>query len=161
MPEQFTAAFAQRLDSLCAMDVREAQDNDRVRPGLALVARGNFHMVIESAADGGYRVRLKDGPPVYHQRPAVDVLFHSVARLAGAGAVGVLLTGMGADGAHGLLAMRQAGARTIAQDEKSCVVFGMPKEAIRLEAADEILPLPRIALRLRELSEPVQARAHG
>jgi two-component system chemotaxis response regulator CheB len=144
MPEGFTSSFASRLNQLCAMEVREARDGDAVTPGLALLAPGNRHMVLERSG-ARYQVRIKDGPPVHYQRPAVDVLFQSVARCAGKNATGVLLTGMGADGAKGLLLMRESGAHTVAQDEKSCVVFGMPGEAIRLGAAVEVLPLPRIA----------------
>ncbi|HTZ19034.1 MAG TPA: chemotaxis response regulator protein-glutamate methylesterase [Dissulfurispiraceae bacterium] len=143
MPEQFTASFAKRLNSVCSMEVREAKENDGVIPGVALVAPGNCHMVLQ--LDGArYIVKMKDGPPVHYQRPSVDVLFQSVARNAGSNALGILLTGMGADGARGLLAMRQNGAYTIAQDEKSCVVFGMPKEAINLGAACEITALTQI-----------------
>jgi two-component system chemotaxis response regulator CheB len=144
MPEHFTAAFAKRLDGLCAVEVREARDNDPVVPGVVLIAPGNRHMILQ-ASGARYHVRVKDGPPVHHQRPAVDVLFQSVARAAGPNAVGVILTGMGADGAKGLLAMREAGARTFAQDEATCVVFGMPKEAIRMGAAEAILPLDAVA----------------
>ena len=144
MPEHFTAAFAKRLDGLCAMEVREACDGDPVVPGVALIAPGGRHMVLQLSG-ARYFARIKDGPPVHHQRPAVDVLFQSVARHAGRNAIGVVLTGMGADGAKGLLAMREAGAHTIAQDEESCVVFGMPREAIRLEAAAEIVPLTQVA----------------
>jgi two-component system chemotaxis response regulator CheB len=144
MPAHFTTAFAQRLDALCAMEVREARDGDLVVPGLALVAPGGRHLVVQ-ASGTQLRARVKDGPPVHHQRPAVDVLFQSVARAAGPNAVGVLLTGMGADGAKGLLAMREAGAHTLAQDEATCVVFGMPKEAIRLGAAAEVVPLDGVA----------------
>lgn len=144
MPEHFTGAFAKRLNGLCAMEVREARDGDPVVPGVALIAPGNKHLVLQLSG-ARYIARIKDGPPVHHQRPAVDVLFQSVARNAGRNAVGLILTGMGADGAKGLLAMRDAGAHTIAQDEASCVVFGMPKEAIKLGAADEILPLGRVA----------------
>lgn len=144
MPERFTASFAQRLDDLCEMEVREARDGDMVSPGVALIAPGNHHMLIRRSG-ANYMVEIRDGPPVHHQRPSVDVLFHSVARCVGANAVGVILTGMGADGAGGLLAMRQAGAHTLAQDEKSCVVFGMPKEAIRLNAAESVVPLPSMA----------------
>jgi two-component system chemotaxis response regulator CheB len=150
MPGHFTAAFAQRLDGLCKMEVREARDGDAVVPGLALVAPGGRHMLLQRMG-ARYSVAIKDGPPVHHQRPSVDVLFHSVARAAGVNALGVILTGMGGDGARGLLAMAQAGARTIAQDEQSCVVFGMPKEAIRLQAAQEIRPLDAIAQRIVEL----------
>jgi two-component system chemotaxis response regulator CheB len=144
MPEHFTAAFAQRLDKICRMDVREAKDGDPVVPGVVLIAPGGRHMLLQRSG-AKYFARIKDGPPVHHQRPAVDVLFQSVARHAGANATGVILTGMGADGAVGLLEMKQAGAHTIAQDESSCVVFGMPKEAIKLGAADEVLHLTRIA----------------
>jgi two-component system chemotaxis response regulator CheB len=144
MPEHFTAAFAKRLNQVCPMEVREARDNDPVVPGVALVAPGHQHMLL--CQNGArYVVRLKDGPPVHHQRPSVDVLFHSVARSAGRNAIGVILTGMGADGAKGLLAMHESGAYTIAEHEASCVVYGMPQEAIKLGAAEEIVPLPRMA----------------
>jgi two-component system chemotaxis response regulator CheB len=147
MPERFTAAFAKRLNDLCEMEVREAQNGDMLRPGLALIAPGNHHMVVRRSG-ANYLVDIRDGPPVHHQRPSVDVLFHSVARCVAANAVGVILTGMGADGAGGLLAMRQAGAHTLAQDERSCVVFGMPKEAIRLNAAETVVPLDAMAARI-------------
>jgi two-component system chemotaxis response regulator CheB len=144
MPEQFTRAFAERLDHLCTVRVKEADDGDRVLAGHALIAPGNRHMRLarEGAA---YHVRLSSEPPVNRHRPAVDVLFHSCAEHVRANAVGVIMTGMGDDGARGLLAMRQAGARTLAQDEESCVVFGMPKVAVDLDAADEVLPLSRLA----------------
>lgn len=143
MPEQFTQAFAQRLNTLCAMEVREAGDGDGIHRGLALIAPGNKHMVVKR---GGIRyfVTIEEGPRVYHQRPSVDVLFTSVAYCAGFHGVGVLLTGMGKDGAHGLLKMKEAGAWTVVQDEASCVVFGMPAEAIKLGAADKILSLDKI-----------------
>lgn len=144
MPEGFTASFAARMNNLSRIEVREARDGDRVANGVALIAPGNRHMLLERSG-AQLQVRLKGGPPVNHHRPAVDVLFHSVARVAGRNAVGIILTGMGSDGAAGLLAMRQAGAHTIAQDEKTSVVFGMPREAIRLDAATEILPLDLIA----------------
>lgn len=144
MPEGFTASFAARLNQLCAVEVREARDGDLLTPGLALVAPGNRHMLLQRSG-AQYVIRIKDGPPIHHQKPAVDVLFQSVARHAGRNAVGALLTGMGADGAAGLLEMRDAGAHTIAQDERSCVVFGMPREAIARDAAVEVLPLDRIA----------------
>ncbi len=144
MPEHFTAAFARRLDSICAMTVREARDQDDVVPGVALVAPGNRHLLLERNG-ARYVARVKDGPTVHHQRPSVDVLFTSVARSAGPNAIGVLLTGMGSDGAKGLLTMRQSGAHTVAQDEQTSVVFGMPQEAIKLGGACEVLPLPRIA----------------
>jgi len=144
MPANFTAAFADRLNSLCQLNVREAKDNDTVVPGLALLAPGNYHMILRRSG-ARYYVEVKTGPMVHHQRPAVDLLFKSTAQYAGGNAIGVILTGMGADGAEGLLEMKKAGARTIAQDEHSCVVFGMPKEAIKMGAADKVLPLDQIA----------------
>jgi two-component system chemotaxis response regulator CheB len=144
MPGKFTAAFAKRLNEVCAMEVREARDGDDVGTGIALLAPSDHHMVLVRSG-ARYQVRLKGGPRVHYQRPAVDVLFHSVADAAGANAVGALLTGMGSDGARGLLAMREAGGHTIAEAESSCVVFGMPREAINLGAAVQVLPLPRIA----------------
>jgi len=144
MPEHFTSSFADRLNGLCQMDVREARTNDPIVPGVALIAPGDRHMVVRRSG-AKYSVVNKDGPPVQHQRPSVDVLFHSVAKQVGPNAVGVILTGMGADGAAGLLAMRQAGALTLAQDEKSCVVFGMPKEAIALGGAGQVVPLDAMA----------------
>ena len=144
MPPQFTAAFAARLNSLCEIEVREAVNNDRVVPGCALIAPGGKHMLlVRSGAQ--YHVEIKDGPPVNRHRPSVDVLFRSVAKCAGKNALGVIMTGMGDDGARGLKEMRDAGAHTVAQDEATCVVFGMPKEAIRLEAAARIEPLDHIA----------------
>ena len=144
MPPQFTAAFAARLNSLCEIQVREAANNDRVVPGCALIAPGGKHMLlVRSGAQ--YHVEIKDGPPVNRHRPSVDVLFRSVAKWAGKNALGVIMTGMGDDGARGLKEMRDVGAHTIAQDESTCVVFGMPKEAIRLEAAERIEPLDNIA----------------
>ncbi len=144
IPPMFSQAFANRLNSICPMEVREARDGDSVERGLALVAPGNFHMLLRKSSGGGFRVTVQDGPRVCYQRPSVDVMFCSVAEVAGSNAMGVLLTGMGADGAKGLLNMKHAGARTIAQDEASCVVFGMPKEAIRLGAAEQVAPLNRI-----------------
>ena len=144
MPATFTQSFAQRLNELCDMEVREAKENDHVVPGVALVAPGNLHMLLVRSG-GTYMVKLKNGPRVHYQRPAVDVLFRSVAKNAGKNAVGVILTGMGADGAKGLLEMKNSGAHTFAQNEKTSVVFGMPKEAIKIGAADEILPLSGIA----------------
>jgi two-component system chemotaxis response regulator CheB len=144
MPERFTQSFAKRLDSLAAVRVKEAEDGDRILPGHALIAPGAFHMeVFRSGAS--YAVRVFSGPPVNHHRPSVDVLFHSCARFLGANAAGVILTGMGNDGAAGMRAMHQAGAPTIAQDEATCVVFGMPKEAIALGGVDQVLPLDAIA----------------
>jgi two-component system chemotaxis response regulator CheB len=149
MPEHFTRSFAARLDALCAMEVKEAEDGDSVGPGRVLIAPGNHHM--ELIRDGAaYRALVRGGPQVSRHRPSVDVLFHSVARFAGRNAVGALLTGMGHDGAEGLLAMRQAGAATIAQDEASSVVFGMPKEAIALGAAELVAPLQEVPARILE-----------
>jgi two-component system chemotaxis response regulator CheB len=149
MPGQFTRSFAERLNSICEIEVKEAQDGDAVLPGRALLAPGNFHMVVR--ASGARRVvGIVDGPRVGRHKPSVDVLFDSVASVAGANAIGALMTGMGADGARGLKAMRDSGAWTIAQDEKSCVVFGMPRVAIELGAACEVAPLDRIAQRLLE-----------
>ncbi|HHN75002.1 MAG TPA: chemotaxis response regulator protein-glutamate methylesterase, partial [Acidobacteria bacterium] len=155
MPPGFTKSFADRLNGICQVEVREAVEGDDVVPGTALIAPGGRHMVLRREG-ARYRIGLTDDPPEHFQRPAVDVLFRSVARAAGANTVGVLLTGMGSDGATGLLALREAGAHTIAQDEKSCVVFGMPKEAIKLGAAEEVRPLGEIAaavLRSRILRE--------
>ena len=150
MPANFTAAFADRLNALCQITVKEARDNDSVVPGLALIAPGNFHMILRRSG-ARYYVEVKTGPMVHHQRPAVDILFRSAAKYAGANAIGVILTGMGADGAQGLLEMKTAGAETIAQDENSCVVFGMPKEAIKLGAADKVLPLDRIPIEMMRM----------
>ena len=144
IPPIFSAAFAARLNRACAVQVKEAADGDSLSQGRVLVAPGNLHMLLRKCADG-YRVQVKDGPQVCYQRPSVDVMFGSVAEAAGSHATGVILTGMGSDGANGLLRMKQAGARTIAQDEASCVVFGMPKEAIRIGATDRVLPLSQIA----------------
>ncbi|XAH24776.1 chemotaxis response regulator protein-glutamate methylesterase [Xylophilus sp. GW821-FHT01B05] len=144
MPEKFTAAFASRLDGLCRIAVKEAEHKDRVMPGRALIAPGGRHMVLKRSG-AQYFVEVLDGPLVNRHRPSVDVLFRSVARCAGANALGIIMTGMGDDGAAGLLEMRHAGARTIAQDEDSCVVFGMPKEAIRRGAVERTLPLAALA----------------
>lgn len=144
MPAGFTRSFAQRLDTLCRVRVKEAEDGDRILAGHVLIAPGNFHMAVwRSGAES--RVRVFTSEPVNRHRPSVDVLFESCAETLGVNAVGVILTGMGADGARGLLKMRQAGAHTIAQDEATCVVFGMPREAIALGGAEHILPLYSIA----------------
>ena len=143
MPERFTKTFADRLNTLCRISVKEAEDGDSVLPGHALIAPGSYHMTLVRSG-ARYSVRLNQDPPVNRHRPSVDVMFDSVARYAGANTIGVILTGMGGDGAKGMLAMKQAGAFNIAQDEASCVVFGMPKEAIKLGAADKILPLQDI-----------------
>lgn len=150
MPEHFTASFAARLNELCAMEVREARNNDSVVPGLALLAPGNYHLLLKRSG-ARFHVETRSGPLVSGHRPSVDVLFKSTARAAGKNAMGVIMTGMGRDGSTGLLAMRENGARTIAQDEQSCVVFGMPKEAIRLGGAELTLPLGAIAGKLVEL----------
>jgi two-component system chemotaxis response regulator CheB len=144
MPAQFTTSFAQRLDSLCDVRVKEAQDGDSVVNGQVLIAPGNYHMLLRRSG-ARYFVQVKQGPLVHHQRPSVDVLFKSVADYAGANALGIILTGMGADGADGLLRMKQAGARTIAQDEKSCVVFGMPREAIKIGAVERIVDIADVS----------------
>jgi two-component system, chemotaxis family, protein-glutamate methylesterase/glutaminase len=143
MPEQFTAAFAQRLNKVCQIEVREAANGDRVHSGLALIAPGGRHLVLERNG-AQYRVAVVDGPPVSRHRPSVDVLFRSVARSAGSNALGVIMTGMGDDGARGLKEMREAGARTLGQDEDSCVVYGMPKEAMKMGAVERELSLDAI-----------------
>ena len=143
MPPGFADAFARRLDAGSEMSVRVAADGDLLEPGVALIAPGDRHMIVLGRASE-LRVGLRDGPPVHHQRPAVDVLFHALASTAGADAVGILLTGMGIDGASGMRALRDAGAHTIAQNEESCVVFGMPGEAIRRDGVCETLPLAHI-----------------
>ncbi|MCD6569262.1 MAG: chemotaxis response regulator protein-glutamate methylesterase [Deltaproteobacteria bacterium] len=143
MPAGFTKSFADRLNEICAIEVKEAQDKDTVVPGRALIAPGNKHMILRRSG-AVYYVQIKDGPRVCRQRPSVEVLFNSVAKYAGANTVGVILTGMGSDGAEGLLAMKQSGAVTIAQDEESCVVFGMPKEAIKLGGVDHVVGLGSI-----------------
>jgi two-component system chemotaxis response regulator CheB len=144
MPEKFTAAFAARLDGLCEIDVREAQNNDRVVPGRALIAPGGRHLLLKRSG-AQYFVEVVDGPLVNRHRPSVDVMFRSTAKCAGVNALGIIMTGMGDDGAAGLLEMRTAGARTIAQDEESCVVFGMPKEAIKRGGVERTLPLGALA----------------
>jgi two-component system chemotaxis response regulator CheB len=143
MPEKFTAAFSERLDHLCEIEVKEAQDNDRVLPGHALIAPGGKQMTLKRSG-ALYYVEVRSAPPVNRHCPSVDVLFRSVAKHAGRNALGVIMTGMGHDGARGLLEMHEAGARTVAQDEASCVVFGMPKEAIKLGGAEKVLPLHAI-----------------
>ena len=144
IPPQFSRAFANRLNSISALEVKEADDNDSLRPGLVLVAPGDYHLLLRRSG-GRYYVNVKTGPKVCYQRPSVDVLFSSVAQAAGPDAVAALLTGMGSDGAQGLLRMRQAGAHTIAQDEATCVVYGMPREAVAIGAAAQVLPLSNIA----------------
>jgi two-component system chemotaxis response regulator CheB len=143
MPEKFTASFAARLNGLCEIEVREAKNNDRVIPGLALIAPGGKHMLLKRSG-AYYHVEVVDGPVVNRHRPSVDVLFRSVAKFAGKNATGIIMTGMGDDGARGLKEMHDAGAPTVAQDEETCVVFGMPKEAIKLGGVDKVIPLDRI-----------------
>jgi two-component system chemotaxis response regulator CheB len=143
MPEKFTAEFANRLNGLCQLEVREAQNNDRVVPGRALIAPGGKHMLLRRTG-AQYYVEVMDGPLVNRHRPSVDVLFRSVAKCAGSNALGVIMTGMGDDGAAGLLEMRQAGARTVAQDEESCVVYGMPREAVKRGGVEKTVTLNAI-----------------
>jgi two-component system chemotaxis response regulator CheB len=144
MPEKFTEAFADRLNKICEMEVLEAKNGDRVIPGRALVAPGGRHMQVKRSG-AQYHVEIIDAPPVNRHRPSVDVLFRSVAKCAGRNALGIIMTGMGDDGALGMRDMHEAGAETIAQDEKTCVVYGMPKEAVKLGAVDKIVPLETIA----------------
>ena len=149
MPEHFTKSFADRLNKLCKISVKEAEHNERVLPGHAYIAPGHSHLLL-SRSGANYIVKLDQGSPVNRHRPSVDVLFRSTANVAGANAIGVILTGMGKDGVLGMLEMKQVGSHTIAQDEASCVVFGMPKEAIAAGGVAEILPLPNIAHRILE-----------
>lgn len=150
MPPQFTKAFADRLNKICKIEVKEAGRGDSVIPGKALIAPGNYHMLLKRSG-AKYYVDVKNGPRVHHQRPAVDVLFNSVAKFAGKNSIAVLLTGMGADGSKGMLTMKESGAKTIAQNEKSCVVFGMPKEAIKIGAADFVETLEDIPRKIISL----------
>lgn len=144
MPEKFTGAFAARLNSLCEIEVLEANHGDRIIPGRALIAPGGRHLAVKLSG-AQYYVEIQDGPPVNRHKPSVDVMFRSVAKYAGKNALGIIMTGMGDDGARGLKEMFDAGAHTVAQDEQSCVVFGMPKEAIKMGAAEKIIPLSAIA----------------
>ena len=158
MPKQFTGPFAEQLNQRSAIEVREAKDGDLVQPGTAFIAPGDEHMVIRKDP-AGYRLVVKDGPLVTGHRPSVNVLFRSVSRYAGMRATGVILTGMGADGAAGMLLMKEAGAHTIAQNEDTCVVFGMPKEAIALKCVDTVLPIQHIAAKLVQLHPQSQTRS--
>lgn len=151
MPENFTTSFARNLDSFCRLTVREAVDNDVVRPGLVLIAPGGKHTLLKRVGNQ-YSVEVRDGPLVSRHRPSVDVLFRSAAKFAGRNAIGVILTGMGDDGALGMKELHDTGARTIAQDEKSCVVFGMPKEAIKMGGIDQILSLEQISTAVLRLA---------
>lgn len=152
MPAGFTTSFAERLDMLCPnLSVKEAEDGDEVRPGCALLAPGSYHMYLRKKSGGGYYVEVKDGPLVNRHKPSVDVIFDSAAEAAADKAVGVILTGMGADGAKGLLKMREAGARTLAQNEQTCVVYGMPREAVLIGAAEKEVPLGQMAQQISNL----------
>ncbi|MCG5514031.1 protein-glutamate methylesterase/protein-glutamine glutaminase [Ectothiorhodospira shaposhnikovii] len=153
MPEKFTAAFAARLNGICAIEVREARDGDRVIPGLALIAPGGFHLLLQRSG-AQYRVGVIQGPVVNRHRPSVDVLFRSVARCAGGNALGIIMTGMGDDGARGLKEMHEAGALTLAQDEASCVVYGMPREAVKMQAVDR-------SVSLQALPDEIMEFGHG
>jgi two-component system chemotaxis response regulator CheB len=144
MPAGFTHSFAERLDAACALTVREAEDGMPVEPGTAVLAQGDRHLLLRRS-DTGYAVQVKDGPLVCRHRPSVEMLFKSATKAAGANAVGVILTGMGRDGAEGMLRMREAGAHTIAQNEETCIVYGMPKEAVKLGAVEISAPLDKIA----------------
>ncbi len=159
MPEEFTAAFARRLDTSCKVTVAEARNGDSVIPGRALIAPGNHHILLKRSG-ARYYVEVKDGPLVCRHRPSVDVLFRSASRYAGKNAIGVIMTGMGDDGARGMLEMKQQGGFTIAQDEASCIVFGMPREAIKLEAVERTLPLERIAQEVMNRAQ-THARSGG
>ncbi|MHC4872658.1 MAG: protein-glutamate methylesterase/protein-glutamine glutaminase [Planctomycetota bacterium] len=150
MPEHFTRSFADRLNELCEIEVKEAEDGDSVVPGRALIAPGNFHTLL-SRSGARYYVQVKKGPLVCRHRPSVEMLFKSTAKYAGNNAVGVIMTGMGSDGAGGMKVMRDAGAKTIAQDENSCVVYGMPKEAVKRGGVEKVLPLGEIAQGICEL----------
>ena len=158
MPPRFTKSFADRLNSLCQVQVKEASDGESVYPGQVLIAPGGFHMLLRRSG-ARYLVEIKDGPQVFHQRPSVEVLFGSVAKVAGRNAVGAILTGMGADGAGGLFQMRQAGAQTLAQDEQTCTVFGMPQVAIKLGAAGAVVPIQDMARTMLALAASIDGRA--
>ena len=153
MPEKFTEAFARRLDSVCQVEVKEAKSGDRVLPGRVLIAPGGRHMLLKRSG-AQYHVDIVDGPPVSRHRPSVDVLFRSAAQCAGKNALGIIMTGMGDDGASGLLEMRMAGASTLAQDEATCVVYGMPKEAVKRGAVGRIVPLGAIASEIIQFGAP-------
>lgn len=156
MPEMFTKSFAERLDGLCALKVKEAADGERLKEGTVYIAPGHSHLLIKAAPTIGYSTSLNAGEPVNRHRPSVDVLFRSAANVVGRNCLGVILTGMGRDGANGMLELRQSGAYNIAQDEASCVVFGMPKEAIANGSTHEVLPLAAIANRLVALAKQRQ-----
>lgn len=155
MPAGFTSSFSQRLNGLCEMQVKEAADGDRLIPGRVLIAPGGRHMLLKRSG-ANYMVSLADGPAVCHQKPSVEVMFDSVAKFAGSNAVGAILTGMGDDGARGLLNMRRAGARTVAEHESTCVVYGMPKEAIDIGAAERVVPLYDVAKNMISMAQSGQ-----
>lgn len=159
MPEMFTKSFAARLDGQCRLKVKEAENGERLQPGTVYIAPGDAHLLVTPAATIGYAVTLNQGLPVNRHRPSVDVMFRSAANVVGKNCIGIILTGMGRDGAAGMLELREAGAYNLAQDEQSCVVFGMPKEAIALGAAHEVLPLTGIAPRLVALCAQRQPAA--
>jgi two-component system chemotaxis response regulator CheB len=161
IPEGFSTAFAERLNAVCALEVREARDGDVVRPGLVLIAPGDLHMTIHKNGPDGFRVQVANGPKVGHHRPSVDLLFQSAASIMGPRVVAGLFTGMGRDGAEGLLALRQAGAKTFAQDEESCVVFGMPRAAMENGAAERMVPLQNIAAHIVKLAGLVSVVKKG
>lgn len=148
MPESFTRSFVQRLDGLCKMRVKEADHQEKIQPRTVYVAPGHSHMLLERVPGASYRILLNQDPPVNRHRPSVEVLFKAAARVLGRNAIGVMLTGMGKDGAEAMLEMHQAGAYNFAQDQSSCVVFGMPREAIAIGAVDEVVPLDKIAERV-------------
>jgi len=158
MPEAFTKSFAARLDSLCKISVKEAEQGDRILPGHAFIAPGSAHLLVKRSG-ANYVCELSEGPPVNRHRPSVDVLFRSAANVVGKNAIGVILTGMGKDGAAGMLEMKQAGAYNFSQDEATCVVFGMPKEAIAAGGVDEIVPLPLMATKVMGYLASLGARA--
>lgn len=158
MPESFTRSFANRLDSLCKISVKEAEQGDRILPGHAYIAPGHSHLLL-ARSGGNYICELNDGPPVNRHRPSVDVLFRSAANCAGANAIGVILTGMGKDGSIGMLEMKHAGAYNISQDEASCVVYGMPKEAVAMGGVDETVPLIEVAQRILAHLSTMSTRA--
>ena len=160
MPEKFTDAFARRLNTLCSVEVSEARDGDVVERGRVLIAPGNLHMMLKRTG-ARYTVEVVDGPHVSRHRPSVDVLFRSAAQNAASNAIGFILTGMGDDGAQGLLEMRQAGAMTYAQDEASCVVFGMPKSAIERGSAVKVIPLQRVASEIMAIARATETRQAG
>jgi two-component system chemotaxis response regulator CheB len=160
MPEKFTNAFARRLNGICAIEIKEAEDGDMVLPGRALIAPGNQHIVLHRTGTR-YTVHIVDGPHVSRHRPSIDVMFRSASQVAGRNAMGIILTGMGDDGARGLLEMREAGSHTIAQDEESCVVFGMPKEAIQRGAAVKVVPLSRVATEIEAYGRAPKRMGHS